>query len=174
MIRCADCGFLGLRRRQDRAVLEAENEFRIWAMHPVRVEGNSGNVYESRPICCAQASYLAGELNGETTEELKRVIQHERDCKKFTPWKQGFTPKEHHEMIDRQWEQERQDRRDREMMEFQAEQATLAHKRHMQSLAVALLAAILGGIATLAAVRLSPSPTVIVNPPPVPTESETN
>jgi hypothetical protein len=42
-------------------------------------------------------------------------ILRERSCDGFTEWKQGFTPKEHIEMLDRQWLIEREDRRDAEM-----------------------------------------------------------
>jgi hypothetical protein len=56
------------------------------------------------------------------------VIRHERECKKFTPWQQGFSPKEHAEMLHeqqmRQWQESREDK-DRE---WQAEQAGLDHE----------------------------------------------
>ena len=41
------------------------------------------------------------------------VITKERLCSAFTPWQQGFTPKEHREMLDRQellrWQADRED-----------------------------------------------------------------
>ena len=40
-------------------------------------------------------------------------MNQERECTFFTKWQQGFTPKEHREMIDRQamlkWQTERED-----------------------------------------------------------------
>jgi hypothetical protein len=45
-----------------------------------------------------------------------RVLDRERDCRQFTPWQQGFTPKEHKvkmvELEEKKWraEQERNDR----------------------------------------------------------------
>jgi hypothetical protein len=37
---------------------------------------------------------------------LHNVISQERDCKGFVEWQQGFTPKEHREMLDRKWQME--------------------------------------------------------------------
>ena len=46
-------------------------------------------------------------------EELLDLLQRERECAEFTPWYQGFTPKEHEEMLDRQrlreWQAKRED-----------------------------------------------------------------
>lgn len=46
--------------------------------------------------------------------EFKDVIHNEIDCQEFTNWRQGSTPKEHREMVDRehslQWQIEREDK----------------------------------------------------------------
>ena len=47
-------------------------------------------------------------------EERKKVydeIQRDRECEFFTKWKQGFTPKEHREMMDRQFRMEMEEKR---------------------------------------------------------------
>jgi hypothetical protein len=35
-------------------------------------------------------------------EQVRRVIRADRKCGEFTQWRQGFSPKEHQEMIDKQ------------------------------------------------------------------------
>jgi len=34
---------------------------------------------------------------------ITMVIQTERECKTFIKWQLGFSPKDHNEMMDRQW-----------------------------------------------------------------------
>ncbi len=46
------------------------------------------------------------------TDIVRAVIQTERECVDFTTWQQGLTPKEHREMMDRQWMQRHQDERE--------------------------------------------------------------
>ncbi len=69
-------------------------------------------LYERSPICFATAWDLRDEVTEANPDELLRVFQRNRDCSSFTPWQQGFTPKEHREMMDRerarQWQAERE------------------------------------------------------------------
>jgi len=55
-----------------------------------------------------------GEVIWPKWDDLRKtVFSKERPCESFTRWQQGFTPKEHREMIDHQamvkWQAERED-----------------------------------------------------------------
>lgn len=47
-------------------------------------------------VCSVGACDIQAECEGK---ELKTVLHHQRECAKFNPWKPGFSPKEHKEMI---------------------------------------------------------------------------
>lgn len=65
-----------------------------------------------------------------------RVMHRQRVCNAFTPWQQGFTPKEHREMVDRQWMIDREDRRDKEMRDREDRRDREAKSRHRNELVV--------------------------------------
>ena len=55
------------------------------------------------------------ETEGDRRREAARTVSaRERDCASFTPWRQGFTPKEHLEMLDRverqRWQEEQREK----------------------------------------------------------------
>jgi hypothetical protein len=43
------------------------------------------------------------DMNDKEKEKVRSEIQRERECALFTEWRLGSTPKEHQEMIDRQF-----------------------------------------------------------------------
>jgi hypothetical protein len=126
MVKCADCGFLSVRNKETRVLEEGEFETR-----------QSGDIrtfhYDYLPTCFVIAFNLAkeiGELKQLPKYEEKRdgmggviwpqysdinreAIQRERDCRSFIQWQQGFTPKEHREMMDREWMLKREEERRR-------------------------------------------------------------
>jgi len=78
------------------------------------------------PVCAAGAADFERELGTKAPgpNDRTRVVIKERECAKFTPWRKGFTPKEHQEMLnteamlkyqeerreqDRRWEEERRE-----------------------------------------------------------------
>ena len=74
------------------------------------------NTYLPKILCFVRSpaqdySKEMGELKMTYTQNFLHVIQQDRTCDQFTPWKQGFTPKEHAEMLqesDRlKWQAER-------------------------------------------------------------------
>jgi hypothetical protein len=111
MPRCADCGFLAV-RGTDRILHEVERESR-------RTGRMGSNILASAPTCFVQAADLQKEMvdSGSVDNKAAAVINKDRVCPPaglsigFTPWIQGYTPKEHREMID-----------SREMRAWQAEQ----------------------------------------------------
>jgi hypothetical protein len=60
----------------------------------------------SMPLCLARAWDLPSEIKGDIARydegKCVRVLQKERLCESFTKWHQGFSPKEHREMMDRE------------------------------------------------------------------------
>ncbi len=124
MARCIDCGFLATRDYESREWAEVDSDFlRIGV--PSVVPGSPRHSQERAPICFVQSVDLQAELLGGLEPNyppgsVKRseiidaapgdlvleLFQRERsDCdanQEFTPWQQGFTPKEHREMLDRE------------------------------------------------------------------------
>src|SRR5947209_1382096 len=101
MVRCADCGFLAVRNWQTRALAETESLMRHEGEAPPIFNTPGSAFYERTPICFVRAWDLpeeAGALDNKAA--FLRVVQHERVCAAYTPWQQGFTPREHREMLD--------------------------------------------------------------------------
>ena len=121
MVKCAECGFLASRGIQSRRLDETEQEIRSEGIVvPIINLGKPFNVYEP-PICfMCSADYKAVpftmRINPSTkdpeAQAVRTEIQRERTCELFTLWKLGSTPKEHREMLDRQWMIDREDARD--------------------------------------------------------------
>ena len=112
-VKCQDCGFLAVRHGGTRALVEAEIRMR---------DAADLVLYDPSPVCFVRASDLAAEMElPKGKAQFLKVLGTERECQRFVKWQQGFTPREHKEMIDsqeqrerdRQWqfEQKRSDRR---------------------------------------------------------------
>ena len=159
MVKCADCGFLGVRIRQTRQIVDAEPLMRERGYNPALTIAGADTVYDDAVLCFVRAHNLAAEMGRADEENRRRVVQQERECQRFTPWIQGLTPKEHIELKieeDRQlWqtEQELADKIWREKQEDKADQ------RHREAIAAArsmsLVSALIGFVAGLAAVGLT-------------------
>lgn len=94
MAKCADCGFLALRYIDgERRIAEASAI--------VREVGNVEPCFTANVECYARQFNLKKEEGGGggPVRTLK-IVNRERDCPKFTPWLQGYSPKEHREMLD--------------------------------------------------------------------------
>jgi hypothetical protein len=85
-------------------------------------------------------------------------LQAERQCDGFTPWRPGFTPKEHRQMQLDQLIRDEAAKRERQQREWQ-EERTLEDRRHREeredahrrfdklwSLFVGILLAVVGGL----------------------------
>lgn len=105
MVRCVDCGFLALRSLADRQLVEAEDHYRTTG-EPIEDQGGRP-FYEDMPLCFKKAYDLRQEivrgLSPSTTTSyiVSLILLTQRNCKRFTDWQQGFTPKEHQESLDR-------------------------------------------------------------------------
>lgn len=171
-VTCSKCGFLTFRDAETRQLVEIEEWFRgnpafaaLSDWHPYH--------YVNYPICFRRVYPLAeevrrhiglGTLNSNVPEDasiaFNRVIKDGRWCREFTRWQQGFTPKEHLEMLDRKWrlrheEEVRQavlkseDRRDARVDAREERRDKEASQRHRNELLVFGL--VLGGLTILAA-----------------------
>jgi hypothetical protein len=129
MVKCSECGFLAIRNAETRNLEEVEFK--------PRQSGDIGKLGVQRyvliPVCFAMVANFDEEIeelrkSPEYTEKrngygqvtwpqwstfVKVVLNKERECESFTRWHQGFTPKEHREMLDRQemlkWQADRED-----------------------------------------------------------------
>jgi hypothetical protein len=139
MVKCADCGFLAVRQFRQNMLIEVDDDYRtkgeiaqpprdITAGHFMMPAPEFGEI----PRCFVRAANLAHEADladkdermgrtlGESySEAIKRVIDTNRECDGFTSWNQGFSPKEHREMLDRQRMMDREDERDKRQSWFQ-------------------------------------------------------
>lgn len=119
MVKCADCGFLASRDIETRQLEETEQEIRSQGqLVPAPNTGKPIHKYE-HPVCFMQSKdykafpYTSRSIFTLDREDIRSEIQRERDCKEFTAWQQGYTPKEHRDMIDREkmlkWQAGRED-----------------------------------------------------------------
>lgn len=130
---CAKCGFVGLRHLDTREICEVESEIRETGEVPAK-PGLSQYVYVLRPICFMQQHPLQNECieAGDSKKALLQVITAERSCDEFTPWKQGLSPREHREMLDRKWMLEQQTQRDEAQRSWLERQAERDHEWRVQ------------------------------------------
>jgi hypothetical protein len=171
MPRCSNCGFLAVRDINTRQLEEVDGTFREWGRPPLkRVAGR--NQYKGQydiPICFVRAHNLYNEvIESGVKPELyytivKTVIDEDRQCDSFIEWHQGFTPKEHQEMLDRKEMLKWQAEREKEDKEWQQRQREIEHNwQSRQQLFLAIIAGIftiiggiIGVIITLIVNRLS-------------------
>jgi hypothetical protein len=126
VVRCSECGFIAARLIQTRGFIEVDDEKRDSG----ELESKYGVNIEPIPICFVNGFNIKGEVealgkgSAEWTRDsikewippvwasyVKQVLNRERVCESFMKWQQGFTPKEHREMMDR----ERRDRLEAEI-----------------------------------------------------------
>ena len=121
MVRCYDCGLLAAPYRSE-GTLEEVPKFS-------RDSGSPTRTSRGFPVCLALAFDLpqeyehrsvsrAGTSAGITPADVVPVLHRERECDDFTTWRQGFSPKDHIEAMDREKLQERMRRQEQEDREW--------------------------------------------------------
>lgn len=138
--KCADCGFLATWNNGAGQWEEVEHKQRETGQSQARGAGRipfEAMGQFSDPFCLIRAFDLPCEYKQERSENrVLAVLQRERDCPSFREWQQGFSPKEHREMMDREkmlkWQTDREDK-DKEWQRGQNRQ-------------MVILGAIIGGI----------------------------
>jgi len=116
MPKCSECGFISARDWKTRQFAEVDDK--------KRCSGEIGSelgAFEPMPVCFINSFDIKEEIeilrkaaHDEPTQDsmggyipphwatyVKVVLNTERKCKPFRKWQQGFTPKEHKEMTDR-------------------------------------------------------------------------
>jgi hypothetical protein len=104
MVRCADCGFVGVRDQETKTLLELDQDARAKGKLPGHLLGSAlleGKVVMiGQPRCFMVAFDLLDECKNIGGENAAlAVIQVERQCPSFTQWHPGYSPKEHREML---------------------------------------------------------------------------
>lgn len=114
-VRCADCGLLGLRSRENMQLYEADGFFRQRGQQlPTDLLGRVR--FDEIPICAAQQAIFNVPDMQTFPANLLAQITSQRDCSSFVQWQRGKSPKEHEAIMERQIEVERDERRHIEMM----------------------------------------------------------
>ena len=108
MVKCCACGFLCVSGNTHELV-EVPEDWRESGQIPQ-------HLYDLTPRCFVKAMPLKAEMRPVTkaedwTQNFLLIINKERACSKFTSWQQGYTPKEHQDML-----------QEKAILEFQAEQ----------------------------------------------------
>jgi len=81
-------------------VLEPLFQYNIYDAVTERLETTHQRINDP-PLCFILQTDLLAQYREAKVEE---VLKNPRDCKQFTKYQQGFTPKEHKEMVDRERE----------------------------------------------------------------------
>ncbi len=164
MVKCEDCGYLALRNRHTRGLDEAEEAFRQTAevadvprTRPYATDprmamfdiSNTEIPYETIPLCFAMELDFSSVVDTEARirrmrdsgrrpyerDIIRDILWEEQECSSWRKWQQGFTPKEHREMMDRErmltWQADREendrkwrDEQRRSDLEWRAQQAS--------------------------------------------------
>lgn len=153
-VKCAECGYLGLRHVLSGRTVTASLEYRKTAYNPSLSIGGYDHVYEDFPLCFrGVVNFRDKEEAGPSRdqEKCRAAIQRDRDCGECSEW-EGLDPKDHYEMTLREEIMRRQDNRD--------DQSRLHNWLSLSVAVVAVLSAVFG---PALANKLSPPPTPTVN-----------
>lgn len=112
MSKCADCGYLSVRNKKNYGLDEVDIDFRTNGKVATAwddIGRNPHTLHREIPLCLVMEQYLGDAFKvfndpSSLFKQITSVIQKEIVCTEFTKWQQGFTPKEHREMIDRERE----------------------------------------------------------------------
>src|SRR5438045_1131462 len=102
MVKCAECGFLAVRMKLTRQLVEVEADVRKqWQVIeiPVGDRGYGHAAYDDSPLCFARKDGFADGVGPDRAARFTEIMNRERTCDGFSPWLQGLSPKEHAEMI---------------------------------------------------------------------------
>ncbi len=131
MVKCAECGFLGVRHPLTQTLIgpsEHQRQTGVPTTDSIPIVGRMDEyapgeaIPDTRPVCAIGAIQIGNEHCGGNDNRVKchsaqAVMQKDRTCGEFTKWIPGLSPKEHIDMLtaqtDRLW-QERQTERDRQ------------------------------------------------------------
>lgn len=99
-VNCVDCGFLAL-MNEEFELYESPDSFRKTGLFPK--PGPNSNSQLSAIICtvreCDIFDGTSDVMAGNLPKHALRMISEPKKCRKHFPWIQGFTPKEHVQMM---------------------------------------------------------------------------
>ena len=103
---------MAVRDRDTRALREAEPGFRETGLLPTSI-GQKYYLYEETLLCFQGIVEFDDKQCGSTIGRQEQMNVERGDCPGFTPWRRGYSPRDHREMLDREeerrWRQERDD-----------------------------------------------------------------
>lgn len=140
-----------MRNANTRLLVEAETMYRETLVIPTPPGGIR---FDAVPICYCQVLDFKKKTGGTLAQPILAELAQPRECDSYTPWIQGFDPKEHRELLDRkferQWQEQRieqdlvwREQQAREDKEWREAQEQLSAKRHRWELII------MGGVVTL-------------------------
>lgn len=154
--RCSTCGYLGVWHASTGELIEADNHFRETGIIPPLGGDPTRRAYREMPVCSTNAVDFrrSSEIDGEPdAEKRKTVFNKARSCDRHSPWKIGFTPKQHMEFS---------------AVEAAERRAEKADARGFVSICIAVVAIILNAVAvTLSFFKSSPAPVHNISTPAV-------
>lgn len=139
-VRCVNCGFYSVRHVQTRELVDAELRSRQSGFMPTIAISANHNLpaYDEYSVCFVRQAGFMHEINRPCNEAAReKAANDERDCRRFTTWIQGFSPKEHLEMIQEKDRLEWQAKQAQDQRDFQAEQARLTREHNDKLLQLA-------------------------------------
>jgi len=167
MAKCSECGFLTLRDKTSGLLVEVIDDYRVSGRIPsyIRAFKEQHNwpicfvmVYDLFPEVQQAASKQFHEKADDWSPYVLGVITKERICPRienvfgFVKYHQGFTPKEHREMMDREQMLKWQAKREESDREWRSKQES--ENRRFQLIA-ALGGAIVGALLTYLATHFT-------------------
>jgi hypothetical protein len=118
MANCADCGFITLRDEKTRGFIEVEDIYRktgafsrngLFGIYPLCFKDiycipNEVETARKKVGDEVKDDGVGGQILPQYAKYIKEVLDTSRDCNHFRKWQQGYSPKEHQGMIDREHE----------------------------------------------------------------------
>src|SRR5713101_1490489 len=99
MCKCADCGYLSIRKLDSNALVEVIGDTRRAWTTPEIPGKSQYSQFDPRPVCFVRAADLLEEAgNSAAKDAVLPVITKDRNCSGFIKWSPGYSPKEHREM----------------------------------------------------------------------------
>jgi len=118
MVKCADCGYLGVRHIESQCLLAPSEEHRKtgeptsrepdpkdveYAQTHISKLAPGATIVDILPVCALGLANCRKECGAVGAQRIspisaKKFMQDKRECGRFRPWIPGLTPKEHMDM----------------------------------------------------------------------------
>ena len=148
---CATCGFLAVKDANSHGLESASASFR--ENGTVEKRADNQPLHQTVPLCFVRARDLKEYIGSKQAEQIRSRLNAAIECDEHVPWLQGYSPKEHREMLinDKLLSYERD--RDLSARRWQEEQAAKQEERdrrrdtmHMIQLAIMVVSMLVSAI----------------------------